>query len=410
MQNLQEHNAYAGKNGGKIDVNRLIAVYVSHKEVSLDRLEKAREGARRVLGSYPGLKYVELYTCNRYEVYLDTSNDRIVDKLANAIEHTIGVPPSIVRGWQAVERIMRIASGLESKIVGEPEILVQVREAWLGAKDNGISSKLLDLVFHQAIATGRSVRKTTCLGQEEYGYPAAAVEYIINAGLPEKPKILLVGSGKAARSAAKLLCSRLPSASISIYSRHSDSLNRLIGECTCCQPYTSRSSGYHAAIIATGSNYDLSWVPSRVLGPIVDISVPSHLVGDRIVTIEDLEVLIENRNEKIKHCIADAETVIERGLERLKLKLEDGISQALDAVFSVAMKAARQEAEAIARKYGIPQDEAEYYTERLAKKIVHPIVKAIGEAYRRGVPADIIVESVLEGLSKSKIWAGSDRD
>ena len=408
MQNLQEYVPHAGRNGHKMDINRLIAVYVSHKEAPLDKLEKAREGARRLLDSHPDLRYVELYTCNRYEVYLDTGNDRIVNALADAIERAVGMPPGIVRGWQAVERIMRIASGLESKIVGEPEILVQVREAWLGARDNGRSSALLDLVFHHAIATGRSVRKTTCLGQDEYGYPAAAVEYIVSVGLPEEPKILLVGSGKAARSAAKLLCKRIPSASISVYSEHDGSLQRLIRECKCCRPYMSEHSQYHAAIIATGSNYDLSWIPSRVLGPIVDISVPPRLAGDRTVTIEDLEVLIERRNRKIEHCIAEAETIIKRGVERLRLKLEDGISQALDAVFSVAMRMARQEAEVIARKYGIPQEEAEYYTERLAKRIVHPIVKAIGEAYKRGVPADIIVESVLEGLSKSRAWAGRD--
>jgi len=408
LQNLQEYVPHAGRNGHKMDISRLIAVYVSHKEAPLDKLEKAREGARRLLDSHPDLRYVELYTCNRYEVYLDTSDDRIVNALADAIERAVGMPPGIVRGWQAVERIMRIASGLESKIVGEPEILVQVREAWLGARDNGRSSALLDLVFHHAIATGRSVRKTTCLGQDEYGYPAAAVEYIVSAGLPEEPKILLVGSGKAARSAAKLLCRRIPSASISVYSEHDDSLQRLIRECKCCRPYMSEPSRYHAAIIATGSNYDLSWIPSRVSGPIVDISVPPRLADDKTVTIEDLEVLIERRNRKIEHCIAEAETIIERGVERLRLKLEDGISQALDAVFSVAMRMARQEAEVIARKYGIPQEEAEYYTERLAKRIVHPIVKAIGEAYKRGVPADIIVESVLEGLSKSRVWAGRD--
>ncbi len=116
---------------------------------------------------------VILNTCNRFEVYT-SSNSNIVEEalrniLGNRFSHV-----KILKGVDAVKHLLRVTADLESAILGENEILGQVKRAWLEALENGYirGNGLLHQVFHRAVLAGKRVRSETGISRGVIGYPA----------------------------------------------------------------------------------------------------------------------------------------------------------------------------------------------------------------------------------------------
>jgi len=140
-----------------------------------------------------GSQGVLLATCNRTELY--GTDGFIIPDLCRSY---------IFRDKAAVKHLFRVASGLDSAILGEGEILGQVRAAHLSAK--GGCGALLDRLFEKAVETGRSVRSRTRIGEGSVSVAGTAVSKALGLfGREKDGKMLIIGTGKIAESLVRIL-------------------------------------------------------------------------------------------------------------------------------------------------------------------------------------------------------------
>ena len=125
-----------------------------------------------------------LSTCNRTEVYVyDPEGQRLGERVSDFISEYSGVPrPELERytykWWDidCVSHLFRVAAGLESMIVGERQILGQVRAAFSAAGQGEYMKSPLSRVFHSALRAGRRVHRETGIGQHSRSVSRAAVQ------------------------------------------------------------------------------------------------------------------------------------------------------------------------------------------------------------------------------------------
>ena len=177
---------------------------VSHHRAPLEvrehaalSLEQAADLARRLAGTDG--EAVCLSTCNRTEVYLAASDDRI----------DLGpeVQPYVYRlsDAAAAVHLFRVAAGLDSMVPGEGEILGQVRAAY----EAGVSGPLLDRLFRQALHVGKKVRTQTAIAESPASVSSAAGALAQQVfGELDGRAILVIGAGKVSEQAARNLLSR----------------------------------------------------------------------------------------------------------------------------------------------------------------------------------------------------------
>lgn len=176
-------------------VNHRIANLAERERVTLDEDQAAHLLAD---ASAAGRALVPLSTCNRTELYCWGASGG--DELLTAS----GAPSMHLSGDDALRHLFAVAAGLESQVVGESEILGQVRRAWLRARNAGATNLSTNLIFSHAISAGRRVRRETWLGAHVQSVIQAGVRRVL-AGRPAGARVLVVGAGEAARGALRQL-------------------------------------------------------------------------------------------------------------------------------------------------------------------------------------------------------------
>jgi glutamyl-tRNA reductase len=177
--------------------------------------EKTLPDALDRLRHHPGMREgMILSTCNRVEVAVtaDEASDAegsVRDFLAEASHvEPAWVTPYLYHfdGQDAVRHLFRVAASLDSMVVGEPQILGQLKSAYALAKEHGALNGYLDLVMTRAFNVAKRVRTETEIGSSAVSVSYAAVELARDIfGSLSGKKVLLVGAGKMAESAARHL-------------------------------------------------------------------------------------------------------------------------------------------------------------------------------------------------------------
>lgn len=196
----------------------LLALGVNHATAPLEvrsRLAIAPESAPdavRALRALPGVEGAALLsTCNRTELYL-SGDDRVHQP---ALDWLHGFRDSTERfdrmfyqhhDEQAVRHVFRVATGLDSMVVGEPQILGQLKEAWATARATDSIAPPLDQLLQKSFAVAKKVRTETGLGRHPVSMAYAAVRLTrqVFDSLDER-LVLLVGAGETAALAAEHL-------------------------------------------------------------------------------------------------------------------------------------------------------------------------------------------------------------
>ncbi|MBX2921776.1 MAG: glutamyl-tRNA reductase [Chitinophagaceae bacterium] len=171
-----------------------------------------------------GLKdVIVLSTCNRTEVYGIAPPDVLIEILCKAT----GNPAAVFQqhgyrlvGMQAVEHLFKVASGLDSQIIGDYEILMQLKKAAKYAKENGLLSSLTDRLVNFALQASKRIKSETKLSTGTVSVAYAAIEVIKEkvTAIGQK-SILLVGAGKFGCNVAKNICEYFPGARVKITNR-----------------------------------------------------------------------------------------------------------------------------------------------------------------------------------------------
>ena len=181
--------------------------------VGLRALRRAfDDGARGLL-----LEHAVLSTCNRFEIYAVTVDAAsAVTALAEILCELHGLSPTEFRASLATRRdeavvahLMRVAAGLDSMILGEPQILGQVAGTLREATESGAAGPVLQRLFSRALHTGKRVRSETDISRHSLSVGhAAAILAAREAGNLADARALVVGAGKIAGLAAKALRAR----------------------------------------------------------------------------------------------------------------------------------------------------------------------------------------------------------
>jgi glutamyl-tRNA reductase len=364
-------------------VNHRIANLAERDRVTLDESETARLLASAAAA---GRVLIPLSTCNRTELYHWGAPGG--DELLAAS----GAPCERLSGNDALRHLFAVAAGLESQVVGESEILGQVRRAWLRARSAGATNLFTNLIFSQAITAGRCVRRETWLGTHVDSVIQAGVRRVLagRAGAPA----LVVGAGEAARGALRqlgdagvtdvtIVCRR-PAIAAPLVAQHPGwsiaPWSALAAEC-----------GRAGIIIAATAARTPVLLPELLDGrecAVLDLGLPRNVApaareldGVDVVDLDDLRA--EGCAARPDH-FAHAWRIIDRELERLVATLRARArAPRLAELHQAGARIASEEAERALRELdGLDADKAalvRQLAERVARRVLFPASRVIRE-------------------------------
>ena len=324
---------------------QLLLVGVSHRTAPIElreRLDFSARGVDRALTALSGTgahhEATIVSTCNRVELYVACDDS---EAARGAIQHFLsefhGIPreqlaPHIYSktGQEAVSHLYRVAAGLDSLVMGEPQILGQVKEAYGVASQMGSTGPLLNKLFHSAFAAGKRVRSETALAEGAVSVSYAAVELARKIfGTLKGRTVLVIGAGEM----GKLTAVHMQSQGIGrliITSRtaaHAEALASSIGGSA--MPWDALSTSLVDAdilITATGASTPIisraviaQTMKARRQRPlfIIDIAVPRDVEGNAgdleqvfLYNIDDLQAVVQENISKRGTEASDAEKII----------------------------------------------------------------------------------------------------
>jgi glutamyl-tRNA reductase len=193
---------------------RLFAVGLSHRTAPVElreRVDFGRGGIEAALDTLAkrnaGRELAVLSTCNRAEVYVVSDTDGALEQISTFFADYHDVPLQEIaphlyvhHGAGVARHLFRVAAGLDSLVVGEPQILGQVKTAYTVASDAQFTGTVLNRLFHLAFAAGKRVRSETGLGEGavSVSYAAIALAKKIFGDLGGL-NVLILGSGEMAK-------------------------------------------------------------------------------------------------------------------------------------------------------------------------------------------------------------------
>jgi len=199
----------------------IIAVGVNYRTAPVEIREKlsfsehSLAGWLKRLSEYPAVEgCVILSTCNRSEIYIATKEmDKGLEAVREFLSVKSGMDMSEVKNctyvhslYDAIRHLFRVASGTDSMVLGETQVLGQVSRAYTTACRHGFTNSIINTLFQQAITVGKRARTETGIDRNSISISYVAVEMAkqVLGGLEGK-KVLVVGAGKMSELAANHL-------------------------------------------------------------------------------------------------------------------------------------------------------------------------------------------------------------
>ncbi len=200
----------------------LIAVGVNHRTAAVDVRERLSVASSQMKPALEALRAVDgidgvavLSTCNRVEAIVSATGEDVIEPIVDWLTQRAGTDRAelekhiyILRHGDVLKHLFRVASGLDSMIVGEPQIAGQVRAAFMASRECGSLDSILSQVFDQTMRVAKRVRTDTGIGELAVSVPYAAVELAKKIfGDLKGLQVLLVGAGDIGELTAEHLSS-----------------------------------------------------------------------------------------------------------------------------------------------------------------------------------------------------------
>lgn len=306
---------------------------------AIDQIEPTLRGLRQSLARQP--EATLLSTCNRTEIYC--AGDR--PDLGHTLEwlaHHGGVSPALLRshaytleGDQAARHAFRVASGLDSMVLGEPQILGQMKDAVRAAEEAGAMGSTLHQLFQRSFAVAKVVRSSTEIGAHSISMAAASVRLAgqLFENLSDI-KVLFVGAGEMIELAATHFAARNPKAMTvanRTLERGEKLASRFGAEVMRLADLPNRLHEFDAVISCTASTLPIIGLGAveralklRKHRPMfmVDLAVPRDIEPEvkelsdiYLYTVDDLAHVVQNGKDSRQAAVAQAEAIIDAGVQ-----------------------------------------------------------------------------------------------
>ena len=329
---------------------RLLVVGISHRSAPVELRESVdftRAGLEAALNALAaksiGAEAVVLSTCNRAEVYALAESDATADAIGTFFSEYHSIDHAAIaqhlyahRGPDAARHLFRVASGLDSLVVGEPQILGQVKSAYATASNLHLTGAVTHRLFHSAFAVGKRVRSETGLGEGAVSVSYAAIELAKKifgnlAGL----NVLILGAGEMAElTGVHLRAQKVKQ--ITIASRTLASAEQLAraleGQAVPWRDLGVPLAAADIVVTATGATEPVvtqsmveDAMRSRRSRPlfVIDIAVPRDVeraVGDLeqvfLYHMDDLQVIVRENLARRSSELASAEAIVDHEVAR----------------------------------------------------------------------------------------------
>ncbi len=346
-----------------------------------------------------------LATCNRTEFILWTSDvAAAADSVLRFLAHEYALK---LCEWSHFYRLMddialahlfRVASSLDSMILGEPEIMTHMEESWKNAKQAGCTGRFLDSIVQKALGVSKRIRSELAITDETISMPYAAVELSMQElGDLAGRQVLLIGAGKMSETAARCLMSA-GAKDVVITSRTSASAEELAARLNARRvPFEERQKYFKTAdiVVSTTSSphYVITCEQAEAVAHarehrtvvLIDMAVPRdidpgvrEIEGMRLFDIDDLEVAVRRNTGERQATAAAAEKIIYAEVSgfRRKLAAEQSVP-AFAALRHYLDELCQEEVELLRKEYGpftADQDQAmtalaSHITQRVASSL-----------------------------------------
>lgn len=352
-------------------VINIAVIGLSHKTATVEVREKlsipeARlESAIAKLKSYPNVDEAAiLSTCNRMELYVVTrETEGGIREIMQFLSEFSGLPLQFLRRYlfillrqDAVMHLMRVASGLDSLVLGEGQILNQVKHAHrLAQQYNGVG-RILNKLFKEALSAGKRVRTETDIGTGAVSISSAAVELAqIKLSHLNSQRIAILGAGKMSRLLVTHLLAK-GAKKIAVVNRSTEKAGQMVAPFIASEQEAEFQVHSLDQLFNCVSNSDLVFtstaateilISKRDLQPLmehhpgltlIDISVPRNVGADvkeltkvAAYNVDDLQAVVASNQESRRQMARQAEALLEECREEF-----DAWWRSLDTVSTIS--------------------------------------------------------------------------
>jgi glutamyl-tRNA reductase len=344
----------------------LIAIGLNHRTAPVhvrERLSVADSKLPELIASLTAMNGVDggaiVSTCNRVETYVSASSEDIIEAVVNWLAERAGADRAeiekhlyILRHGDVVKHLFRVAAGLDSMIVGEPQIAGQVRSAFTASESLATLDPLLHQLFEQTMRVAKRVRTETGIGEHAVSVPYAAVELAKKIfGDLSGLRVLLLGAGEMGELTAEHLASqnvRQIFVANKTFERAVDLAQRFNGVAIKFEGFEEQLATCDIVLASTGAPHHLITAAQvdRVLSArktrslfLIDLSVPrnidpnvANVDGAYLYNIDDLQH-VADANRELRHKKAvEAEEIVAREVDtfRKRLVAQDAVPTILE--------------------------------------------------------------------------------
>ena len=269
-------------------------------------------------------------TCNRTEIYGFAQHPFQLIKLL--CQHTRGTVEEfekvayVYKSKEAISHIFKVGTGLDSQILGDFEIISQLKYAFAISKNAGMAPPLLERLLNSVIQASKRIKNETEISSGATSVSFASVQYILNeVNNVSKKNILLFGTGKIGRNTCENLIKHTKNEHITLINRTKDKAEKVAGKFNLIvkdhAELQAEIRNTDILIVATGAqnptiSKELIYCKKELL--ILDLSIPKNVADDvadlenvTLVHLDDLSKMTDQTLENRKKHIPQAEEIIE---------------------------------------------------------------------------------------------------
>ena len=406
----------------------------THQSTGLDVRQRLAFDTRQTTSAletwqhrFDGAEFVLLSTCNRVELYAAGNGDPTTPSADQLIDELLGFHKLsrqqvegqllTLTGSDVVKHLYRVTSSLESMVVGEPQILAQVKQAYQSAQDVGSTGPMLHELFQSALHTAKRVSGETGLHKHRVSIPSVAISDLASCVFEtfDNKHVLVIGAGEMAEETLRYLHDA-GKPQIHVVNRsveHGQQIadkwdgtyhpwDKLWEQLALADLAISTTAAFEPLV--TAAAFDERVAPHRQQRPLflLDLSVPRDIeptVGDALgvylYSIDDLDKACAGNRAARAAELPAAEQIVSQETERFASEVNRRATAPVITGLRAGLE--RPKTAELERLFNKLPDldeqsrqEIERFADRLVNKMLHPPLESLRDASQNGTPHGLL--------------------